>query len=90
MSHFVYALAIPALIGIQGKASFLLDNEVTTLGTGLLLARVYAVTDHKRLVLAVLSILGGLAFVPELVCTHVLHFYNWYIRTIVTGGSSFG
>ena len=40
------------------------------MSAGLLLARAYAVTDHKRLVLAILSILGICAVVTELVCTH--------------------
>ena len=37
---------------------------------GLLLARAYAVTDHKRLVLAVLGILGVFAILLDLVCAH--------------------
>ena len=57
---------------------------------GLLLLRAYAVTDHKRLVLAVLSILGVSAILTNLVCAHV-HFCDrcvWHIY--VTGSSSFG
>lgn len=36
--------------------------------TGLLLLRAYAVTDHKRLLLAILGILGGCAIGLYLVC----------------------
>ena len=44
-----------------------MDND----GAGLLLARAYAISDHKRLVLAVLGILGCCAIVPLLVCSHI-------------------
>ena len=71
MSHFTDALSILAIVGIQGKASLLLDNEVTTLCLGLLLVRTYAVTDHKRLVLALLGSLGVCIIVPDLVRAHV-------------------
>ena len=58
----------------------LLNNEVDNPeSVGLLLARAYAVTNHKRLVLAVLIILGVCAIALELVCTHVF--------TSVTGTS---
>ena len=35
---------------------------------GLLLARAYAVTDHKKTVLAVLLFISGCSLAPELVC----------------------
>ena len=35
---------------------------------GLLLARVYAVTDHKKTVLAVLLFVSACSMAPELVC----------------------
>ena len=73
VANFYYAIFFPALVGIQGKAFLLLTNEVMTLSAGLLLLRAYAVTDHKRSVLAVLGILGTCAIVPELVRTHA-HF----------------
>jgi hypothetical protein len=38
---------------------------------GLLLLRAYAITDHKRLVLAVLGALCGCAIVMYLVCSRV-------------------
>ena len=41
------------------------------MSAGLLLARAYAVTDHKRVVLAVLGLLGVCIIVPDLVCAHV-------------------
>ena len=41
------------------------------MSAGLLLARAYAVTDHKRLVLALLCILGVCTIVPDVVCAHV-------------------
>ena len=31
MTHFADVLFIPVIIGMQGKASLLFDNEVTTL-----------------------------------------------------------
>ena len=52
--------------------SLLLNNEVDNPeSVGLLLARAYAVTDHKRLVPAVLIILGVCAIALELVCARV-------------------
>ena len=57
---------------------------------GLLLLRAYAVTDHKRLVLAVLGILGVCVIVPDVVCAHV-HFFDWNVCQIpVTGHFTFG
>ena len=70
MAHFLNVLAIPGIIGIQGKAYLFLGNKVITLvSAGLLLLRAYAVTDHKRLVLSVLGILGICVIGPLLVCT---------------------
>ena len=88
MAHFYDALFIPALVGIQGKAFLLPDNEVMTLSAGLLLLRAYAITDHKRLVLAVLGILGTCAIVMNLVRT--AHVCNRHVRQIpVTGRGNF-
>ena len=71
IDHFQFALFIPALVGIQGRASLLLENELLTVSAGLLLARAYAVTDHKRLVLAILGVLGICTIVMDLVCTFI-------------------
>ena len=88
MAHSYDALFIPNLVGIQGKAFLLLENEVMTLSAGLLLLRAYAITDHKRSVLVVLGILGTCTIVPELVCTHA-HVCDWRVRqTPVTGSHS--
>ena len=77
MSHFVDALSIIPLIGVQGKHLRVFSaTEVITVPVGLLLARAYAVTDHKQLVLSVLDILGIGAIGPALVCTQV-HFCDW-------------
>ena len=70
IDHFGFSLLILPLIGVQGRESLPLNNELLTVSLGLLLGRAYAVTDHKRLVLAVLSILGICAIVLALVCTH--------------------
>ena len=60
------------------------------MSAGLLLARAYAVIDQKRLVLAILGILGVCAIVSILVCTRV-HFCDrdlWHRH--VAGRYSFG
>ena len=88
MFHFTEVLTIPAIVGIQGKAYLFLGNKVITLvSAGLLLLRAYAVTDHKRLVLSVLGILGICAIGPELVCTHFCDWHLW--PTSMTGIFSF-
>ena len=50
--------------------SYFLQHEPmnTPLSAGLLLARVYAICDHKRMILALLGVLGCCAIVPILVC----------------------
>ena len=59
-----------------------------TLSGGLLLARAYAVTDHKQLVLVVLGILGICPIGVELVCAHVISVTGMCDKTTVTGNSS--
>ena len=55
-----------------------LDGILTHVSAGLLLLRAYAVTDHKRLALAVLGVLGVCAILMNLVCTHV-HFSDKHL-----------
>ena len=74
MSYLAGIVTTIALSGILGahKAfhSYFLQNEPmnTPLSVGLLLARVYAISDHKRIILALLGVLGCCAIVPILVC----------------------
>ena len=53
------------------------------MSVGLLLLRAYAVTDHRRLVLAVLCLLGVYTIVPDVVCTHI-HFCDKHVRQTPT------
>ena len=80
-------LFIPAIIGIQGTYIFLNNKVITLVSVGLLLLWAYAVTDHKRLVLSVLSTLGICGIVPELVCAQVHDWHLWWMP--VTGRCSF-
>ena len=68
---------MPALMGIQGRGISYPPQRSDNAGyTGLLIARAYAVTDHKRLVLAVLGILGACTLAPDVVCAHVFMSMN--------------
>ena len=73
MTHLSETVDILALIGVQGNVilAFQQWNIEPTDHAGLLFARAYAITDHKRLVLVVLGILDGCAIVPSIVCVHV-------------------
>ena len=88
--HLGDALIIPPIIGVQGKAYLSSTMKWQPESVGLLLARAYAIADHKRLVLAVLGILGVCSIGPELVCAHG-HFCNWHLWwTPVTDTNGFG
>jgi hypothetical protein len=74
MTHLADTLGLMPTVGIQGDTSLFLQRSITdvTGHAGLLLARAYAITDHKKLVLVILGILGGFsALVPVLVCAHL-------------------
>ena len=61
------------LIGIQGNDKLYDgDNDTSLIYTecaGLLLARTYAISNHKKLVLAILGALGMCAIILTLVCS---------------------
>jgi hypothetical protein len=69
IARFSQALGPLTLVGFQGNTRFPLQQESIhdTDYAGLLLARAYAVTEHKRLVLVLLVMLGSLPIISYLV-----------------------
>ena len=70
-SWITSVMLFPCYLSLAFKVShlFIPTMKIDCVSAGLLLARAYAVTDHKRLVVTVLGILGICSLVLVLVCT---------------------